>query len=75
LIQTILPLALASVLGSGATLRAADPDPQEAAITKTAAAFVEAFHKGDAKAVAAFLDAGRRLCRSRRARAQGPRSH
>lgn len=53
-IQTILPLALVCALGSSTTLRAAEPDPREAAIAKTAEAFVEAFHKGDAKAVAAF---------------------
>ena len=50
----ILPLALAFAIRSGTTLNAAEPDPQEAAIIKTAEAFVEAFHKGDAKAVAAF---------------------
>ena len=44
LIRSILPLALACVMGFG-TLpgRAAESDPQEAAITKTAEAFVEAF--------------------------------
>jgi SnoaL-like domain len=45
LIRLTLPLVLA-----GATTS----DPQEAAITKTAEAFVEAFQKGDAKAVASF---------------------
>jgi uncharacterized protein (TIGR02246 family) len=54
LIRSILPLAVACAIRSGAALHAAEPDPQEAAITKTAEAFVEAFHKGDAKAVAAF---------------------
>lgn len=54
LIRFILPLALACTLRSGIPLQAAEPDAQEAAITKTAEAFVEAFHKGDAKAVAAF---------------------
>jgi uncharacterized protein (TIGR02246 family) len=55
LIRSILPLALACALGSGGSpARAAESDPQEAAITKTAEAFVEAFQKGDAKAVAAF---------------------
>src|SRR5260370_22553642 len=55
LIRSILPLALACALGSGSSpARAAESDPQEAAITKTAEAFVEAFQKGDAKAVAAF---------------------
>src|SRR4249920_1257282 len=54
LIHSILPLAMACAIRSGVTVHAADPDPQEAAIQKTAEAFVEAFHKGDAKAVAAF---------------------
>jgi uncharacterized protein (TIGR02246 family) len=55
LIRSIFPLALACTLGSGSSpARAAASDPQEAAITKTAEAFVEAFQKGDAKAVAAF---------------------
>ena len=55
LTRSMLPLALACALGSGSSLvRAADSDLQEAAITKTAEAFVEAFQKGDAKAVAAF---------------------
>jgi uncharacterized protein (TIGR02246 family) len=55
LTRSILPLALACALGSGSSpARAADPDPQEAAITRTAEAFVEAFQKGDAKAVASF---------------------
>lgn len=52
LLSSILPLALVC-----ATSRAsvAESNPQEeAAITKTAEAFVEAFQKGDAKAVAAF---------------------
>src|SRR5262249_1814864 len=54
LIITILPLALACAIRSGSTIYAAQTDPREAAITKTAEAFVEAFQKGDAKAVAAF---------------------
>jgi uncharacterized protein (TIGR02246 family) len=54
LIRSILPLALACAIRSGIPLQAAEPDPEEAAITKTAEAFVEAFQKGDAKAVAAF---------------------
>jgi uncharacterized protein (TIGR02246 family) len=55
LTRSMLPLALACALGSGSSpARAADPDPQEAAITRTAEAFVEAFQKGDAKAVASF---------------------
>jgi uncharacterized protein (TIGR02246 family) len=50
-----LLLALAGItLCSMSPLRAAEIDPQTAEITKTAEAFVEAFHKGDAKAVAAF---------------------
>src|SRR5258707_13706996 len=52
LINSLLPLAL--VCGTSPA-RAAESNPQEeAAITKTAEAFVEAFQKGDAKAVAAF---------------------
>jgi hypothetical protein len=55
LTRSMLPLALACALGSGSSpARAADPDPREAAITRTAEAFVEAFQKGDAKAVASF---------------------
>src|SRR5438094_8049729 len=50
-----LLLALASIgLFGMAALRAAESDPRTGEITKTAEAFVEAFHKGDAKAVAAF---------------------
>src|SRR5881275_201670 len=50
-----LLLALASVTLCGMpALRAAESDPRTGEITKTAEAFVEAFHKGDAKAVAAF---------------------
>ncbi len=50
-----LLVALASISLCGMpALRAADNDPKIAEITKTAEAFVEAFHKGDAKAVAAF---------------------
>jgi uncharacterized protein (TIGR02246 family) len=50
-----LSFALALAFG-GAILsgRADDIDPQETAITKMAEAFVEAFQKGDAGAVAAF---------------------
>jgi uncharacterized protein (TIGR02246 family) len=52
LLSSLLPLAL--VCGTSPA-RAAESNPQEeAAITKTAEAFVEAFQKGDAKAVAAF---------------------
>jgi len=56
LIRSLLPLALAGAMGGVTSLaRAAESNPQEeAAITKTAEAFVEAFQKGDAKAVAAF---------------------
>ncbi len=53
-IHSVLPLALAFAIRSGANLHAAEPNPQEAAIAKTAKAFIEAFHKGDAKALAAF---------------------
>jgi uncharacterized protein (TIGR02246 family) len=55
LTRSMLSLALACALGSGSSpAGAADSNPQEAAITKTAEAFVEAFQKGDAKAVASF---------------------
>src|SRR5437870_13730909 len=48
-------LALASIgLCGMSALRAAESDPRTGEITKTAEAVVEAFHKGDAKAVAAF---------------------
>src|SRR5258708_8232941 len=55
-IRSLLPLALAGAMGGATSLaRAAESNPQEeAAITKMAEAFVEAFQKGDAKAVAAF---------------------
>jgi uncharacterized protein (TIGR02246 family) len=55
-IQAFLPLVLVCVVTCGASkLRAADADSQQiTAITNTAKAFVDAFHKGDAKAVAAF---------------------
>jgi uncharacterized protein (TIGR02246 family) len=54
-IVSVLPLAVACAIGYGTSpARGADSDPQEAAITKTAEAFVEAFAKGDAKAVASF---------------------
>lgn len=52
-----LPLALAAFISSGFIVRAAETDPQDAAITKTAEAFVEAFQKGDAKALAEFWTA------------------
>jgi uncharacterized protein (TIGR02246 family) len=54
LIRFILPLVVACALRSATDLHAAEPHPQEAEIAKTAKAFIEAFHKGDAKAVAAF---------------------
>jgi hypothetical protein len=54
-IVSLLPLAVACSIGCGTSpTRAAESDPQEAAITKTAEAFVEAFQRGDAQAVAAF---------------------
>jgi uncharacterized protein (TIGR02246 family) len=50
-----LLLALASISLCGIpAMRAAENNPQAGEITKTAEAFVEAFQKGDAKAVAAF---------------------
>jgi Nuclear transport factor 2 (NTF2) domain len=55
LIVSLLPLAVAWAIACGtSSTRAAESDPQEAAITTMAEAFVEAFQKGDAKAVAAF---------------------
>jgi len=53
-IHSILPLAVACALCTAAALQAAEADPREEAIAKTAKAFIEAFHKGDAKALAAF---------------------
>ena len=55
-VQALFPLAVASAITCGSSpTRAAEPDAQQiAAITDSAKAFVEAFHKGDAKAVAAF---------------------
>jgi uncharacterized protein (TIGR02246 family) len=44
-----LPFALI-----GSALHAAEVNPEQAAINKTAAAFVDAFHKGDAKTLASF---------------------
>jgi|SRR5208337_4613785 len=50
---TLLPFAIAST--SSFIVRAADKtDPRDVAITKTAEAFVEAFHKGDAKTLSEF---------------------
>src|SRR5258708_25613759 len=55
MIPTSLVLTLASITFSTIpAVRAAETDPKIAEITKTAEAFVEAFHKGDAKAIAAF---------------------
>jgi uncharacterized protein (TIGR02246 family) len=55
LVRSFLLLALACVIGRGnSPVRAAESDSPEAAITKTAEAFVEAYQKGDAKAVASF---------------------
>jgi uncharacterized protein (TIGR02246 family) len=72
--QSILPLALAYAMCCGTTIQAAEPDPQEAAIHKVAQGFVEAFHKGDAKSVAAFwapdgdyVDLGGRVFNGRKA--------
>ena len=54
-IQRPFLVTLASVTLCGMpAMRAAETNPQAAEITKTAEAFVEAFQKGDAKAVAAF---------------------
>src|SRR3954453_19419603 len=52
--HSILLLAMACAMGYGATLKAAELDPQEAAIQQVAEGFVQAFHTGDAKAVAAL---------------------
>jgi len=52
LLQSLLPLALAA---GGFSSQAAPADPEQiAAIGKTAEGFINAFQKGDAKAVAAF---------------------
>jgi hypothetical protein len=51
-IISLLPIALTCAMGCGnSTVRAAESDPRRRPITKTAEAFVEAFQKGDAKAV------------------------
>jgi uncharacterized protein (TIGR02246 family) len=71
----ILPLAVACALvASSSPIRAAEPNPQEAAITKMAEAFVDAFQKGDAKALAGFwtmdgdyVDASGRVLKGREA--------
>src|SRR5437762_12868495 len=70
-----LLVALATICVSGMqALRAADIDPKIAEVTKTAEAFVEAFHKGDAKAVAAlwtpdgdFINENSRVLKGRQA--------
>lgn len=49
LILNLLPFALI-----GSALHAAEANPDDAAINKTAAAFVDAFHQGDAKTIAAL---------------------
>ncbi|MGZ4961126.1 MAG: YybH family protein [Limisphaerales bacterium] len=54
LLGCILALAGFSAPDLKAADANADADPREAAITKTAEAFVEAFHKGDARALADF---------------------
>jgi ABC-type Na+ efflux pump permease subunit len=55
-IKVLLPLVMASVMMFVTEqIGAAEPEAQQiAAITDSAKAFVEAFHKGDAKAVASF---------------------
>ncbi len=56
IVQSVFPLVLACAIGFGnRSIRAAEDNPeQRAEIMNTAKAFVEAFHKGDAKALAAF---------------------
>ena len=54
LIIKLLLLAMAPAIGSGFTVRASETNPQDEAVTKTAEAFVEAFNKGDARAVSEF---------------------
>jgi len=49
-----LPLVFACVTVAGSGLQAAPANPEQVAINKNAADFVDAFHKGDAKALAAF---------------------
>ena len=55
-LKVLFLLAVACVITwRSSPAKAAEPDPQQiATITDSAKAFVEAFHKGDAKAVAAF---------------------
>lgn len=49
--KMLMVVALGALSGAGPGVLAADPAPNQAEITKTAEAFVEAFHRGDAKAV------------------------
>lgn len=49
LFRRFLPLAVMA-----SSLHAAEVNPEQAELNKTAEAFVDAFHKGDAKALAAF---------------------
>src|SRR5205823_1003259 len=52
-------LALLALVGFTTRFAAAEPDKaqEEAALQKAAEGFIEAFHKGDAKALAAFWTA------------------
>lgn len=71
-------LTLAFVLAGAAVARSEDPAAaQQAAIAKKAQAFIEAFHKGDAQALAAFwtpdgdyVDVSGRLLKGRKAIAE-----
>jgi len=65
-------LSVAALFSQGSL--AADPDPRQAEITQTAQAFVDAFEKGDAKAIAAlwtpdadFIDVEGRVLKGRAA--------
>lgn len=53
-IVLLVSACLATGLGAAPRASAAPPDPRQAAITQTAQAFVDAFRRADAKAVAAF---------------------
>ncbi len=73
-ITSLLPLAVATAIGAEFTVHAAETDPQDAAITKMAEAFVAAFQKGDAKALSEFwtpdgdyVDANGRVLKGRQA--------
>ena len=58
LLMFLVPLAAAAILATGRGFaRQEKANPEEAALQKNAEAFVEAFHKGDAKALAAFWTA------------------